>query len=823
MSIAPGTNGSYPFKAGEPIFLEGQNVNSINILAMGKVDVYISPVVDLSHGDESVPTARAYKLFSIDQNIFIGANDFFLSKKHTLSYRASKDSIIYSYFVDSINEIEELFGQKNDYSTFILNSISNLIEHSYASLQKLEQINQFLSVMADNLSLFFWILKDKHHFSYDPQNAAIRESRVKLQELKEEKVSLPFSFEIEFLEANHFEYDYFPSKEIDSLKMNFYKQLYNMNTNFKKQFLNESFIIAQYSCTDCSQVLENILYKIKEAFSVAEKYIELLYADPQSSIFEDFYKAGIQIQGSPFEPLDMIEVQQYILNKLRYVVEIFEKDFDHVLAIDVKSMEVKIENLKADLMHKILNKIEPGSSEIRDKIPEELVDSTEKILTYANIPKERYDLFLNSLKAFRGLKDKLSDDEQAKILRKDLTSVFFEIYEAVLKRAIVENNQDKLIDMFLTYAYMDEKLLSPKNLWMLYEIDQNKVSDKQSSIYSMKNWLQLIYHKERNPSVNSFSMDYFDVFRELKKQGAVTDQDKTEYDNNRDKRLSFEIENMFKPNHKLCNRHISTYFPILYDDVIIKDLDKAVVTPQKLNDAMQKVLNIDFSAFHREISYFNMKKGIEKEFIMQSVKPDIILMPAYGPNAIMWQEISSRIRNTPGRFIIPIFTEGNIDEILQRLIGEFRWELCKTMLGLSWNDISMKSLTSEYMDYLQFYKKNRDISEESKEKLKKQIAKHRNISKSIFASDYMTWINYESNGITRLNKVTRDILFKYCPFPRELRQKLANHPSFAASVNLFEKHRAKEVKDLENRFARYTRNGIVLDDEMIETLNFYKK
>jgi hypothetical protein len=272
----------------------------------------------------------------------------------------------------------------------------------------------------------------------------------------------------------------------------------------------------------------------------------------------------------------------------------------------------------------------------------------------------------------------------------------------------------------------------------------------------------------------------------------------------------------------LSNRHISTYFPILYDEVIVKDLDKALVTTQKVNEAIQKVLDVDFSAFHRQISYFNMKKRIEKEFIMQAVKPDIILMPVYGNNPIMWQDISGRVRNTPGRFILPIFTEGNIDDMVQRLIGNLRWELCKTMMGLSWNDISIKSLTSEYMDYLQFYKKNKDISEEGKEKIKNQIKKYRSISKDVFISDYIIWLNYESNGTIRLNKLTREILYKFCPFSKEIRQKLHTHPSFTSLEIQYENRRTKQVKDLENRYAKYTREGIALDQEMIETLEFYK-
>jgi len=162
------SNGSCTIKAGNPVFLEGQSANSVNILAKGKVDVYISPLDDLQNIDGNQLIAKSYKLFSIDQNIFIGANDLFLSNKHSFSYRTSEDSIIFSYFADNINEIEELFRQKNDYSTYIMNSISDFIEYSYGSLKKLEQLVKFLSITADNLCLFFWILKDKHGFAYEP-------------------------------------------------------------------------------------------------------------------------------------------------------------------------------------------------------------------------------------------------------------------------------------------------------------------------------------------------------------------------------------------------------------------------------------------------------------------------------------------------------------------------------------------------------------------------------------------------------------------------------------------------------------------------------
>ena len=56
-----------------------------------------------------------------------------------------------------------------------------------------------------------------------------------------------------------------------------------------------------------------------------------------------------------------------------------------------------------------------------------------------------------------------------------------------------------------------------------------------------------------------------------------------------------------------------------------------------------------------------------------------------------------------------------------KLMAHFRWEKCRTEMGAQWNNYRYPSLTSEYTDYLQFYKKNSDLSTEKKEKVKAGI------------------------------------------------------------------------------------------------------
>lgn len=146
------------------------------------------------------------------------------------------------------------------------------------------------------------------------------------------------------------------------------------------------------------------------------------------------------------------------------------------------------------------------------------------------------------------------------------------------------------------------------------------------------------------------------------------------------------------------------------------------------------------------------------------------------------------------------------------------------MQGSSWNNIQYKSLTSEYADYIQFYKKNKELSEERKEKVKQQVMKGKNNSREIFVQDYEVWIKSESLGSMRLNKVSREILAMYCPFNREIREAIETQPAFADPVGRFRREKSKKVRELELKYQTYKiKLGIELPKELVDNLAFYKE
>jgi hypothetical protein len=157
---------------------------------------------------------------------------------------------------------------------------------------------------------------------------------------------------------------------------------------------------------------------------------------------------------------------------------------------------------------------------------------------------------------------------------------------------------------------------------------------------------------------------------------------------------------------------------------------------------------------------------------------------------------------------------------MMEVVARFRWELSRTMFSYARNDSYQNSLTGDYSSYIQFYKKNRDLSGEAKEKIKTQIDKYRNNIIDIFTSDYDTWINYEAQGLIRLNKVCRELMFKHCPFSRPIREKLEKQPLYTQMITKYNNIRNKESRLLQAHFNKLTPNGYPMDPNLAHHLNY---
>ncbi|MCR5829981.1 MAG: cyclic nucleotide-binding domain-containing protein [Lachnospiraceae bacterium] len=451
----------------------------------------------------------------------------------------------------------------------------------------------------------------------------------------------------------------------------------------------------------------------------------------------------------------------------------------------------------------------------------ELKGAFETITAFAGFDvNEKADL-RKLLDVFIAAEDRDSTDDEMRKLRRSLADKVYALYEDALVESIKSNKTPLAVDLFLEFGFLEEKLLTEEELMGLVSINRTK-TEGPCRVYTIKEWLTRIYNGEEEPSRNDMGLDYADVLREMKKQGKLNDAEIKKMLEDGDKKLHYEIREVLFHGVRVVNGSLTTFVPVLHSGMMLSSLEDAYCDSEKINKSIGELLDIDFSIFHRETLFVDKERGIEKEYRMKQVYPIFILYPTVGRNCIMWQEITGRKRDTEGRFFLPALTYTSLRDMMVKAFGQFRWALCKTIQGPSWNNIQVHSLTSEYADYIQFYKKNRELSEERREKVKLQIQRGRNNLREIFTLDYEIWIKSEAVGAVKLNKVVREILATYCPFAMGIRKQVEKQPLYEEAFARFERERNKKIHELELRYKSIENRIGPLPDELVETMEFFR-
>lgn len=452
--------------------------------------------------------------------------------------------------------------------------------------------------------------------------------------------------------------------------------------------------------------------------------------------------------------------------------------------------------------------------------PAELNNSIDIILEYSGVKDAVGDVFRLLVTKYKKMPDRNSSEGDARKLREDLSKVFYEVYAAVLKKTFSDANPLPVIKMFLDFGYVDEELAGKDNAAYLYNITRSFIGDPDKGIYTASEWLTAVYRCKKEPSRNEFDTDYLTHLHELKVSGKISAAEEQALSDNGDARLKYELENMFPLVNKVTFGRITTFTPVFSEHNVLKPLQSCLVSTDVIWESLKNIRSIDYSAFYRENIYTNEQIGISKEYVAVEVMPDIILTPNIGSRGIMWQEIEGRKRTTPARFAVSAFHVEDIPLTLTRLVGEFRWEMCKRIQGGRWNDVSDKSLTSEYFDYVQFYKKNNELSQEAKEKIKQNLVKSKNSFKEMFVRDYLLWVLYEGTGSPRLNKISRAIFCTYCPFPAELRRKISANPLYKELLERYETKSRAKIHRFDNIITKLTTAKIPVPQEILDQRAF---
>lgn len=443
------------------------------------------------------------------------------------------------------------------------------------------------------------------------------------------------------------------------------------------------------------------------------------------------------------------------------------------------------------------------NAELLKKAKEELSHSIDTITGYAGIPEVDARRFRTLVQKYTQLTDRNAADDTSRELRKQITALFYDCYRASFFKSLTDPTIPTVIKMFFYFGYVDEDVLGMDNALFLYTLTDKISPDPNGNVFMLYHWLIEIYNGRKAPCINDLNIDYTAYLHNLRVTGKLTADQEAAALRNQEQRVNFEFDNMFRLTNKVTFGRITTFCPILSDHNLYKQLDSALITPEAIHEALQKIRSIDYSAYYRETIYTNPEKGIPKELVQTEILPDIILMPNMGSRGIMWQEITGRKRSSPARMMMSVFSTEELYPTMVRLTGDFRWELCRRIQGVRWNDISERSLTSDYCDYLDTYKRSRDLSPEAKEKLKLAMQKARNSSKEMFVRDYIDYVMFEGIGSIRMNKLARYILFNYCPFSKAVRDNMIGNPLY---------------KEIIERYINKNRQALHLNDMILQKM-----
>lgn len=780
--MAENTNNIKKYERGDYVFHKGQKMNQVALIVKG-----------------SVMAAGAYYQIPLQAGEIIGMMDT-ESPEYLFDYVALEGSAICMFEYTCPDDLGALGNVIKDYRSYAIKSVCS----------QLDKVIDLYETLGD--------------VTYKLVNY-IKEYQDKYVKLCNEYMKKPAAISgVEDLPeiCNDEEYE---------KTINYFQTLSEIPEDIMKPFFNEDDDISDYHIHMAGMLIDNIINECDERYRIYSDSFPMLFDKGTANIFTLYSKLAIEVAGVGGDASNLIHDLDKIIALIRECKDLdeetlgleFKHDFSRINDIynAIKQKNKKdatiTEEEKEELMFSY------SDAQVAEAV-ENTNESVKKILKYSQISSEKAEMFEKYLTVYKRLKDPYSTDSEVRKLRSKITELYYEIYENVFFRSEKEKNVERIIEMFLNYGFMDEKLFDKNTLVDLYYLEDDESSMTSGlHVYTIREWLHLIHIGRKEPSKNEFDMDYEENFRELKKMQKFTPEEERRYFEDYDGKVKYEIANMFKSNNRLTNGQVSTFCPILNGKDFINEVENMFVSSEKLEDAILSITDIDFSAFYREYLFEDEENKIPRMSLNKEVYPDIIRMPNVGHKASMWQEITGKRRDTPGRFMVPSFTPDNLRDMMIKVVAAFRWELCRTIQGTYWNDVREKSLTAEYCDYIQFYKKNRDLSEDVKEKIKVQMQKSRNSTREMFTQDYELWIKNEAMGLTRVNKVVRFILAAYCPFSKKYREKVAEHPMFKDSLVRYERERVKKIKELNNRFVSIKNSGGVITEEMEKNLQYLKE
>ncbi len=719
---------------GTKIYTYGQPMTALHLITGGKVTAeYPGGRLTLAKGD------------------VIGICEL-CSEIHFLGYTVLEDAVLLTYPITNVEALDDLLRQHQDMARFFLLSAFRQLTglQNACSVSQLKCGNLYHELTAD----------------YEKYTAFSNRYRQPVKPMEG----------IDRLTT------YLDDESPDLWLGEYYASLIRLYTGpHYKDLLQES-AMSLGSLRKCSLDFRKTYTSADEQYRYQRHLSSFYFNSDGNDLFERFTSLSYKLGASSDEFRELLQIIERII-----------QEYGENNDCDPAIVQKRIASHRATLARMSASASTEVEENAESALSGDLSGSLSVILDFAAVDLEIANSFRKHVQEYKALEDRADAGDKASRLRRALTEEFYVIYSVAFEKTINADSIPLPVRLFLYFGYVDEELAGLNNAAVLSKLARQMSDHSSTGIYTFYDWLLAIFYGRKTPSRNEFGQDYSEYIHKQKMSGNISESELRALEENPMGKVNFELRNVFPTTNKITYGRVTTFCPLFSSDDVLKNLEDAYVTSSRIARALEMIRAVDYTAFYRESLDMDHLDVIGKETIHLEYLPDVILLPNIGVRGIMWQEIEGKVRNSPSRMFLSIFHLEDLESTMIRMTGDFRWELCKRVQGSRWNDISEACLTSEYFDYIQFYRKNRDLSAEAKEKLRSGLQRAKNNFKEMFIRDYLIWILFEGKNSPRMNKVARRIFFTYCPFPESICRTMTQNPLYS---ELLDRRRIKSAQQL---------------------------
>jgi len=785
---------NYP--KGSVIITQGSTRKNINFIHSGTLEI-LRCRSNIAGFDSKEILSRSRRIGIIESPSIFGISNLFNSDQQSSSLIAMTDCVITTYNIND-NDFVSFFINNPPISMNVLVSMKEDVRKSIVSLKKLAGFRGLAEKMIDNLKLFYAIVVDNQNDEYYKlfvSSGGIIPVKVDSRFLSQDNSV--------FIGKNYNDPQRDPLRNFDMKTVEFFNGILKANPAAFIAIIKSDIKVFLHLHEMIQEYQNRLNSEIEQITATVEDKLSTLFFEPDS-VFNLIVADADKIRQSQRTTPDITKSIVVLCRNVEHLhKQLTGKEYTEVFK--------KYDILNADSSKQ---KDEKRAVVSTSGIKLKLKGSTELIIDYAGFKEEKKSTIIRNLLDIDKLDMNDLFGKQTRTILKKQQDDFIDLYLACFIKSISDpSNIPLAVRLFLNYGYISENLLNEENLdYLVNGLEFFESGEElEFPIIGLYKYLTLIYNGTETPSLTEtgelFSKE---IKRSFGKNEKVIEDTPMG-------RLEFEVANMVKSCLRITSNNLRAYIPYLNDESIKGQLSNVLVTPKKLESFIKRIVMIDFSLFFRESSW---KAPGKSELIKKEIRPYFILVPNAGLRVQMWQEMINNIRTSRGRFVVPAIFNSDLNKALLWALAHFRWELSKNM-ATNWMDAVEGGLCGSYYDYSQYYHKNPELSLEAKEKIKKEFSSLK-MDRDRFAADYCLWIDFESKGVPKLNKVVRSIFYRFIPFTKDIRENVAKLPLFGDLDRKFTNTVIRNNKKNEMKIRRLLDNSeidISLKDELAQYLD----